>query len=100
MGPLADFIVSLHDGKVVKQGELKDVLDDDIELFKEFEKEKDVLKKSEEEIDEQAERHTEEKSSTSGKLIVAEEIQLGRVSRESGEMVVLVAFRGLTIRVT
>jgi ABC-type molybdate transport system ATPase subunit len=99
MGPLADSIVSLHDGKVTKQGGLRDVLEEDIELFKEFEKEEDVLKKSEEEIDEHTERSTEEKSSTSGKLIVAEEIQLGRVSRESGEMAMLVAFRGLTIRV-
>ena len=99
MGPLADFIVSLHDGKVMKQGGLKDVLEDDIELFREFEKEEDVLKKSEEEIDEQTEQPTEEKSSTSGKLILAEEIQLGHVSRESGKMVMLIAFQGLTRRV-
>ena len=89
MGPLADFIVSLHDGKVMKQGGLEDVLDDDIELFNEFEKEEDVLKKSEEEIDEQPEQPTEEKSSITGKLIVAEEIQLGRISRESRTMTVL-----------
>jgi ABC-type glutathione transport system ATPase component len=88
MGPLADFIVFLHDGKVVKQGGLKDVLDDDIELFKEFEEE-DVLKNSEEELDEPPEPPTEEKNSSTGKLIVVEEIQLGRVSRESRTMNVL-----------
>jgi hypothetical protein len=98
MGPLADFIVSLHDGKVMKQGGLKNVLDDDIELFKEFVKEEDVLKQSEE-IDEQSDQPTEKKSASTGKLIIAEEIQLGRVSRESGELVMFVLFQRLTIRV-
>jgi hypothetical protein len=85
MGPLSDFVVSMHDGKVLKQGSLKDVLKEDIVLVQQLKHDEDELQKEQEaELEELTELTTVEKKSA-GKLIVAEEIPLGHVSRDTSE---------------
>jgi hypothetical protein len=85
MGPLSDFVVSMHDGKVHKRGLLKDVLEEDIDLVQQLKHDEDELQREQEAVrEEQTEVTAAEKKST-GKLIVAEEIPLGHVSRDASK---------------
>lgn len=80
--PLANFVISLHDGHVVSQGSIKDALSRDKALAEEFEQDKEAIKMDEnEEVEaaEPAELDTPAKTGD-GKLVVAEEIAEGHVS--------------------
>jgi ABC-type glutathione transport system ATPase component len=84
MGPLSDFVVSMHDGKVLKQGSLKDVLEEDVDLIQQVKHDEGELQKEQKaDLDEQTGQTVGEKSA--GKLIVAEEIPLGHVSRDASK---------------
>ena len=85
MGPLSDFVVFMHDGKVLKQGSLKDILEEDIGLVQKLKHDENELQKEQESnLYEQTAQMVVEKKSA-GKLIVAEEIPLGHVSRDASE---------------
>jgi ABC-type glutathione transport system ATPase component len=85
MGPLADFVVSMHDGKVLKQGSLTDVLEEDVDLVQQLKHDEDELQKEQEtDLDERTEQ-TEAEKKSAGKLIMVEEIPLGHVSRDASQ---------------
>lgn len=72
---LAEFAVSIGtDGAIVAQGTVPEVLGSDITIFEELKQDQEVIRAAEEEIDKP------KPPSPEGKLIVAEEIDLGHVS--------------------
>ena len=77
--PLADFMVSLRDGQVLQQGTVKEVLKRDPIVSAELREEKEVLKKVDEEVDLPPGAMPPTAAHSDGKLIVAEEVALGRV---------------------
>jgi hypothetical protein len=80
--PIADFVVSLGtDGRIVSQGSLSAALKLNKGLSTEVREEKKLLERGEEEVDPQAPTLPSNKGN--GKLIVAEEISEGRVSRSA-----------------
>ena len=81
VSPVANFLVDVgSDGRILSQGSLSSALSKDSKLLKELEEEQQELEKAEQEIDpsEETEKLAEAKQS-SGKLIVAEEIEEGHV---------------------
>lgn len=81
-GPLADFVVSLGtDGYIVSQGSVNDAIAKDARLAEEMKHEAEAI-----ELDE-IEETTADKpiDAKAGKLIVAEEIAIGQVSRDACE---------------
>jgi ABC-type methionine transport system ATPase subunit len=80
VSPIAGFSVSVKDGRVQKSGKLSDLIRADESLKKEVAQDKEILEKAEEEVD--GENPGEKPKE--GKLIVAEEIESGRVSWEVG----------------
>ncbi|KAJ7272088.1 hypothetical protein B0H12DRAFT_1200283 [Mycena haematopus] len=81
---IAGFVVSLGlDGRVHSQGSILDALEQDEELAKEVSKDQELLEAVEKEIDPTP---AEKPTKKDGKLIVAEEIQLGHVSWEALNM--------------
>ncbi|KAJ7268668.1 hypothetical protein B0H12DRAFT_1009709 [Mycena haematopus] len=75
---IAGFVVSLGlDGRVHSQGSISDALEQDEELAKEVTKDQELLEAAEKEVDPTP---AEKPAKKDGKLIVAEEIQLGHVS--------------------
>ncbi|KAJ7646949.1 hypothetical protein FB45DRAFT_891892 [Roridomyces roridus] len=75
----AGFVVSLsNDGRILSQGSISDALARDENLAKEVQKDQEILEKAEEEIDSPPVDQVEKKD-CQGKLIVAEEIEIGRV---------------------
>ncbi|PSS08857.1 hypothetical protein PHLCEN_2v3472 [Hermanssonia centrifuga] len=73
--PLADFVVSIGvDGRIASQGSVSEALAKDSKLAEEFKHEEEAIELDEnEDVDEVA-------GTTDGKLIVAEEIEVGHVS--------------------
>ncbi|KIP05213.1 hypothetical protein PHLGIDRAFT_534841, partial [Phlebiopsis gigantea 11061_1 CR5-6] len=83
--PLADFVISLRDGHIVSQGTISDALTKDQQLAEEFKLEEEVIELEEDAVDlDEANADPvstpTKKESTMGKLVVAEEIAIGRIS--------------------
>ncbi|RPD55442.1 P-loop containing nucleoside triphosphate hydrolase protein [Lentinus tigrinus ALCF2SS1-7] len=81
VSPIADFLVDMgSDGRILSQGSLSSALSMDSKLLREVEEEQQVLEKAEQEIDptDETEKAAEAQKS-SGKLVVAEEIEEGHV---------------------
>ncbi|THV04763.1 P-loop containing nucleoside triphosphate hydrolase protein [Dendrothele bispora CBS 962.96] len=74
--PIAGFVVSLRGGRIVSQGSVSDALFRDEALAAEVKIEEQELKLAEEQVD--AEEDSPDKK-LDGKLIVAEEVELGRL---------------------
>ena len=80
-GPIADFVVSLSsDGRIASQGSISDALSQNTELLAEMRHTEKAL-----ELDQQY----EEIDDIAGRLVVAEEIEDGRVSVASCESNIL-----------
>lgn len=82
--PLAEFIVTLGiDGRIASQGSVSDVLAKDSALAEEIEHEKMIveLDEGDEEIVDQTDDI--DAKASKGKLVIAEEVQLGHVSKKS-----------------
>ncbi|KAK7694256.1 hypothetical protein QCA50_001436 [Cerrena zonata] len=78
--PVADFVVSLSpDGRIASQGTLSTALAKDEKLSAQMAKESEIIEKVELGVDPEA-LDKLPKASSDGKLIVDEEIQVGRVS--------------------
>ena len=78
VGPIADFVVSIGvDGRIKSQGTLKEALAHDAKLRAEVAKDEEQVEKAEEIID----LPVDEKGTPSkdGKLIVAQEVEVGSV---------------------
>jgi hypothetical protein len=81
VSPVAKYIVAVGlDGRISSQGTLEQALATDSKLRAEVEKEKKVLAEKEEVINPTIKKTKVEGDSSKGKLIVAEEVALGRVS--------------------
>lgn len=81
--PIADFVVSLHDGHIVSQGTVSDALKKDEKLAEEFKHDEEAMELEEnEELEagEHADVVATPAKSGEGKLVVAEEIAVGHVS--------------------
>ena len=79
--PLADFVVSLGtDGRIATQGNINDALKKNKALAKEVKHEEEAA-----ELDETEERVEGTAEDKKGKLVLAEEIEEGHVSREACE---------------
>lgn len=80
VGPVSKFVVALGlDGRIASQGTLERVLANDSKLRAELAKEKEVIAKGEEVVDDPT-KETKPKDDGKGKLVVSEEVALGRVS--------------------
>ena len=78
--PIADFVVSLGtDGRIASQGSLSTILAKDKKLSAQVAKENEVIEKAEQEIDPEG-VDKEAKKNLDGKLIVEEEVPVGRVT--------------------
>lgn len=87
---LAAFAVSIKDGHIAMQGATTEILGGDAFLGAQAAKEQQVLEKIEEEIDNANPQTAIEKAvKTEGKLIVAEELELGHVAWASGTLLFL-----------
>ncbi|KAJ3531222.1 hypothetical protein NM688_g7605 [Phlebia brevispora] len=88
-GPLAEFVVSLgNDGQIASQGSISDVLAKDKELAEELERETQADDTDDVDEDynvgEDGDGDGDDKAKPKdGKLVIAEEIQLGHVQRKS-----------------
>ena len=80
--PIADFIVSLaHDGRVNYQGAVDESLEANAELAEEVGREEQAVEREEIEAPVEEQKHLGGKPD--GKLIVAEEIEVGHVGRSA-----------------
>ncbi|KAK0238173.1 hypothetical protein EDD85DRAFT_833297 [Armillaria nabsnona] len=79
--PIAQFIVSLKEGRVASQGSLSTALSRDRALAKEAQRDEEAMHKADEEIDteEDTTGATDKDKKSNGKLIMAEEIQEGHI---------------------
>ena len=83
--PLADFVVSLGtDGRIASQGSVSDAIAKNKELAEEVKHEEKAIELDEEESPEESEE-TAEEANASGKLVLAEEIEEGHVSKDACE---------------
>ena len=83
VSPIADFVVDIgSDGTIVSQGSLSSALARDSTLLREIKEEQEELKKAEQEIDSVKVEDGSLKKSA-GKLVVAEEIETGRLRWEA-----------------
>lgn len=81
VSPVAKYVVAIGlDGRIASQGSLEEALASDSKLRAEVEKEKQALEKGKEVVDAPVKEKKAEGESSKGKLIVAEEVALGRVS--------------------
>ena len=79
--PLADFVVSLGtDGRIGTQGTVSDALAKNSELAEEIKHEEEAVELDENEDEEEASTET-----AKGKLVLAEEVEVGHVSPEACE---------------
>ncbi|RPD70679.1 P-loop containing nucleoside triphosphate hydrolase protein [Lentinus tigrinus ALCF2SS1-7] len=85
VSPMADFVVDIgSDGRILSQGSLSSALSRDSKLLKEVEEEQKELEKAEQEIDKVDENEKAgEGQKSSGKLVVAEEVEEGHVGWKS-----------------
>ncbi|KAF9257859.1 P-loop containing nucleoside triphosphate hydrolase protein [Marasmius fiardii PR-910] len=86
VAPLADFVVSVKDGKIMSQGSLDAALREVESLVKEVEEKTVELKNDKETAEEEAQSDETAKPGSDGKLIVAEEVQFGRVDSSIAKM--------------
>lgn len=85
VAPLADFVVSLNiDGYVVSQGSIADALSKDSKLAEEIQHEVKAIELDE--IEETKSAPPTEDKAEKGKLVVAEEVAVGRVSWQACEI--------------
>ena len=85
VSPIADFVVDIgSDGTIVSQGSLSSALARDSTLLREIKEEQEELRKAEQEIDSVKVEDGDLKKST-GKLVVAEEIETGRLRWEASK---------------
>lgn len=87
-GPLADFVISVRDGRIVSQGSVRDVLTQDKILAEEVKHEEEALEldENEEAVDPDSVDPAEAVAAVKakdGKLVVAEEVAVGRVSQRA-----------------
>ncbi|KAK0192591.1 hypothetical protein F5146DRAFT_1102469 [Armillaria mellea] len=78
--PIAQFVVSLKDGRIASQGSLSSVLSQDLTLAEEARRDAKALHKADEEVDVDDEFIEQPVKTSDGALIMAEEIQEGHVS--------------------
>ncbi|PBK67602.1 P-loop containing nucleoside triphosphate hydrolase protein [Armillaria solidipes] len=81
--PIAEFAVSLKNGRVVSQGTLKTLLSKDRTLAEEARQEKEALHRADEEVVEELDAGREKQKKPDGKLILSEEIRQGHISWSS-----------------
>ncbi|KAF9257856.1 P-loop containing nucleoside triphosphate hydrolase protein [Marasmius fiardii PR-910] len=86
VAPLADFVVSVKDGKIMSQGSLDAALREVESLVEEVEEKTVELKNDEETAEGEAQSDDTAKPGSDGKLIVAEEVQFGRVGSSSAKL--------------
>jgi hypothetical protein len=87
VSPVAKSIVVVGlDGRIASQGTLEQALATDSKLRAEVEKEKETLAKKQEVIDAPVKETKAHGDSGKGKLVVAEEVALGRVSWPACEL--------------
>ncbi len=85
VSPIADFVVDIgSDGRIVSQGTLQNALAHDSQLLKDVEHEVEGLQKADQEIDGEKAEDVNAPSSA-GKLIVAEEMELGHIGWRASE---------------
>ncbi|SJK98373.1 uncharacterized protein ARMOST_01638 [Armillaria ostoyae] len=78
--PIAQFVVSLKDGRVASQGSLSSALSQDLTLAEEARRDAEALHKTDEEVDVDDELIEKPVKKSDGALIMTEEIQEGHVS--------------------
>ncbi|PBK67572.1 P-loop containing nucleoside triphosphate hydrolase protein [Armillaria solidipes] len=78
--PIAQFVVSLKDGRVASQGSLSSALSQDLTLAEEARRDAEALHKADEEVDVDDELIEKPVKKSDGALIMTEEIQEGHVS--------------------
>ncbi|KAK0459012.1 uncharacterized protein EV420DRAFT_1642713 [Desarmillaria tabescens] len=81
--PIAEFVVSLKNGRVVSQGTLKALLSKDRTLAEEARQEEEALHQADEEVAETLDAGIEKKKKPDGKLIISEEIRQGHIGCSS-----------------
>lgn len=91
--PIADFVVAIKNGRVFSKGSVSQVTAQDPSLAVEIKEEEQSLAKAEEDIDSQP---TPNKTLSTGKLIVAEEVEEGHVRWAAGALVLCLSRRLLT----
>lgn len=90
--PIAKFVVSVHDGRAVAQGSPSEVISKDKDVAAEVQKDEEAIEKAGEEFDAVA-PSTEQ---SDGKLIVAEEVELGHISWPARKSCYTIANSNLT----
>ncbi|KAG8799885.1 hypothetical protein FRC16_004195 [Serendipita sp. 398] len=81
VSPVSKYVVAVGlDGRISSKGTLEQALATDAKLREELNKEKEIIEKGAEVVDAPVVETKKEEKSTQGKLIVAEEVALGRVS--------------------
>lgn len=79
VSPVADFVVAMgSDGRILSQGSLASALEHDSELLKEITEERAEIEKAEQEVT-TPKPETLEATKSTGKLVVAEEMEDGHV---------------------
>ncbi|KAL0565313.1 hypothetical protein V5O48_016710 [Marasmius crinis-equi] len=73
--PLADYVISLSDGRVASQGSISDALSKDKKLAAEVKLDEEIEHKADEVID----VPSDDTAKSDGKLILAEEVELGHL---------------------
>ncbi|KZV76922.1 P-loop containing nucleoside triphosphate hydrolase protein [Peniophora sp. CONT] len=81
VGSLADYVVSLNNGSVASHGEPDETIKKDDSLLQEAQEEDEVMDKADQEIDTSTPDAKDD--SGAGKLILAEEVQEGRISLDA-----------------
>ena len=85
VSPIAEFVVDIgSDGRILSQGTLENALAHDSKLLKDVEHEAEELQKADQEIDGEKAEEVDGPSSA-GKLVVAEEMELGHVGWRASE---------------
>ena len=83
-GPIADFVVALgNDGRITSQGSVADALAQNQTLAKEVKHEEQAVELDENEDEDKDAEEDAATGDSTGKLVVAEEIELGHVSRSA-----------------
>ncbi|KAE9405089.1 P-loop containing nucleoside triphosphate hydrolase protein [Gymnopus androsaceus JB14] len=88
---VAGFVVSIKDGRILSQGTVSEALSKDEVLASQTETEESMIEAVEEEIDEAGDTSKKAADASQGKLIVAEEVQVGNV----GWPAIRLLFKGL-----
>ncbi|KAE9384990.1 P-loop containing nucleoside triphosphate hydrolase protein [Gymnopus androsaceus JB14] len=88
---VAGFVVSIKDGRILSQGTVSEALSKDKSLASQTETEESMIEAVEEEIDGAGDTSKKAADASQGKLIVAEEVQVGNV----GWPAIRLLFKGL-----